>query len=57
MDFGGVQTSTHDDDPPSDIVTAAGGNLVCGADYATEEPSVAGFDVRHDLFVFPAGPR
>jgi hypothetical protein len=25
MDFGGVQTSTHDDDPPSGIVTAAGG--------------------------------
>ena len=25
MDFGGAQTSTHDDDPPSGIVTAAGG--------------------------------
>src|SRR5438034_3538613 len=24
MDFGGVQTSTHDDDPPSSIVPAAG---------------------------------
>jgi hypothetical protein len=25
VDFGGMQTSTHDDDPPSGIVTAAGG--------------------------------